>query len=70
MSRREWRCRNPTCPERGGAVLGRLVDEGSGLVLAAGVTEWAVYVDSGRISVTCPVCGNRREFRGRFVRSP
>ncbi len=67
MSRSLWRCRNPDCTTRGGAVLGRLtVDDG--LVLDPAVGSFAVYLDTRRAIVTCPVCGTKREFRGRAVR--
>lgn len=67
MSRSLWRCRNPDCPTRGGAVLGRVTSDG-GLVLDPGVRAFAVYLDTRRIEVLCPACGTRREFRGRSLR--
>lgn len=69
MSRREWRCRNPACPEPHGAVLGRITGDG-GLVLDGGVMRFAVYVDTTRIAVWCPRCGQPRDFAGRMLFSP
>lgn len=66
MSRREWRCRNPGCPVRGGAVLGRLTADG-GLVLDPAVTQFRCYLDTAKVVLTCPVCGTTREFRGSAV---
>lgn len=66
MSRRDWRCRNPGCPEPHGAVLGRVTAEG-GLVLDPGVGRFAVYLDTRRAAVWCPACGASREFRGISV---
>ena len=59
VSRSLWRCRNQGCR----VVLGR-VTAGSALVLAPEVTEFAVYLDTRRVNVKCPVCGAAREFRG------
>ena len=63
MSRREWRCRNPGCPVRHGAVLGRLTADG-GLVLDPAVQTFRCYLDTRRAVVACPACGAAREFRG------
>jgi hypothetical protein len=35
-----------------------------GLVLDPAVRAFAVYLDTGRIEITCPACGTKREFRG------
>jgi hypothetical protein len=67
MSRSLWRCRNSTCPIRGGAILGRVTAD-DGLVLDPAVEVFAVYLDSQKATVTCPACGTRREFRGSTVR--
>lgn len=67
MSRSLWRCRNPGCPVKHGAVLGRVTAEG-GLVLHQSVS-FVAFLDTGRVTVTCPVCGHVRDFRGRSVRS-
>lgn len=67
MSRALWRCRNPDCPTRGGAVLGRVMADG-GLVLDPAVMSFAVYLDTRRVEIICPRCGRRREFRGGSVR--
>lgn len=66
MSRRLWRCRNPHCRTPHGAILGRLkgID---GLILEPGVERVSVYLDTRRVSVHCPECGEPREFRGQFV---
>ena len=66
MSRSLWRCRNPACPVRGGAVLGRITAD-QGLVLAAEVEQFAIYLDTRRAEIACPACGTRREFRGAAV---
>ena len=66
MSRRAWRCRNPGCLERGGAVLGRLTADG-GLLLDPSVNSFAIYLDTRRVVIVCPVCGAAREFRGAAV---
>lgn len=68
MSRSLWRCRNPACSTRGGAVLGRVTGE-DGLMLDPAVRSFAVYLDTRRAIVTCPVCGMGREFRGNVIRS-
>ena len=68
MSRREWRCRNPACPVRGGAVLGRLTADG-GLVLDPAVRVFRVYRDTGKALVGCPVCGASPHFRGAAIMS-
>lgn len=67
MSRSLWRCRNPDCSTRGGAVLGRVTAD-DGLVLDSDVHAFAVYLDTRRAVVSCPVCGMRREFRGSWLR--
>ena len=67
MSRSLWRCRNPNCPTRGGAVLGRVTSD-SGLVLDPAVRAFAAYFDTGRVEVACPACGRAREFRGSSLR--
>ena len=66
MGRREWRCRNPACQTEDGALLGRVVGE-DGLELAAAVVRFAVYVDTGKSTIWCPVCGRPRDFRGRMI---
>jgi hypothetical protein len=67
MSRSWWRCRNPGCPTPHGAVLGRVTADG-GLVLDVAVHAFVAYLDTGRVDVTCPACGIKRDFRGRAVR--
>lgn len=67
MSRSLWRCRNPDCPIRGGAVLGRVTAD-DGLVLDPLVRAFAVYLDTRKTVVTCPTCGSSRDFRGTSVR--
>jgi hypothetical protein len=67
MSRSLWRCRNPMCPVRGGAVLGRVTLD-AGLVLDPAVRAFVVYLDTRRAAVVCPACGASREFRGTSVR--
>ncbi len=69
MSRRLWRCCNEACPVPHGAVLGQVTAEG-GLVLDTAVQIIAVYVDTRRVTVRCPQCSARREFRGSAVFSP
>jgi hypothetical protein len=66
MSHSLWRCRNRDCPVPGGAVLGRVAD-GGGLVLAAGVDKFRIFLDTRRTIVTCPGCGTEREFRGAAI---
>ena len=66
MSRRLWRCRNPGCGERGGAVLGRLTAD-DGLVLDPAVSSFRCYLDSRKVILTCPACGTTREFRGMAI---
>jgi hypothetical protein len=68
MSRRLLRCRNPACPVRHGAVLGRLTADG-GLVLDPAVTCFVVYLDTRRAAIDCPVCGAPRAFSGALVRA-
>ncbi len=67
MSRSLWRCRNPNCPTRGGAVLGR-VTAGEGLVLDPAVRGFALYLDTRKAVIVCPRCGSKREFQGSSVR--
>lgn len=67
MSRSLWRCRNPACSARGGAVLGRVTAD-DGLVLDPAVQGFAVYLDTRRVEIICPGCGTRREFWGSSVR--
>jgi hypothetical protein len=67
MSRSLWRCRNPACPVLHGALLGRVTCD-EGLVLADAV-GFAVFLDTQRITVQCPMCGSARDFQGRYVRS-
>ncbi len=69
MSRRLWRCRNPGCPGRGGAVLGRLTAD-DGLVLDPTVRGFHCYLDTRKVILTCPACGTTREFRGTAVIAP
>ena len=68
MSRSLWRCRNPECATRGGAVLGRVTADG-GLVLDPAVRSFAVYLDSRKATIACPACTSTREFRGLWVRA-
>ncbi len=63
MSRSLWRCRNPECPVPHGAVLGRVTPDG-GLVLKPEVVGLRVFLDTRRVEVQCPRCGQIREFRG------
>jgi hypothetical protein len=67
VSRPLWRCRQPDCPVRHGAVLGRVTADG-GLALAPEVKAFAAHFDTGRVEVTCPACGAKRDFRGRALR--
>ena len=60
MSRRLWRCRNPSCPVPHGAVLGRVTAEG-GLVLDARVRVFQIYIDTRRAMIRCPACATVRE---------
>ncbi|CAA9556264.1 MAG: hypothetical protein AVDCRST_MAG70-1310 [uncultured Thermomicrobiales bacterium] len=66
MSRRLWRCRNPECPQRGGAVLGRLTAD-DGLVLDPAVRGFRAFFDTRRAVVICPSCEAAREYRGNAV---
>ena len=66
MSRSLWRCRNRTCPIPYGTVLGRLTAAG-GLVLDAAVETYNIYLDTRRAVITCPRCGQAREFRGKAL---
>lgn len=66
MSRRVLRCRHPACPERGGAILGRVTLD-DGLALAPLVVRFRVYLDAKRVIIRCPSCGADREFRGTAV---
>jgi hypothetical protein len=63
MSRSLWRCRNRACPIPHGAVLGYLTGRG-GLRLDPAITTFVVYLDTDRVTVTCPACGTPRDFRG------
>jgi hypothetical protein len=63
MSRSLWRCRNRECPDPHRTVLGRLTADG-GLVLHATVETYTIYMDTRRAVITCPRCGQAREFRG------
>jgi hypothetical protein len=47
-------------------VLGRITDD-EGLVLDPGM-DFAVFLDTGRVTVVCPICSAARDFRGRSVR--
>jgi hypothetical protein len=38
-----------------------------GLVLDASVESYSIYLDTGRAVMTCPGCGQVREFRGVAV---
>jgi hypothetical protein len=69
MSRSLWRCRNRACPAPYGTVLGLLTGNG-GLRLDPAITTFVVYLDTDRVTVTCPVCGTQRDFRGSFVSGP
>lgn len=69
MSRRNLRCRNPSCPVSHGALLGQVTSDG-GLVLNPSVRAFAVYVDTKRVIVACPQCSARREFHGTALFSP
>jgi hypothetical protein len=66
MSRSLWHCRNRDCPVPHGAVLGRVTKDG-GLVLAAEIVTFRVFLDTKRVVVCCPHCGRAREFRGSTV---
>ncbi len=66
MSRRQWRCRHPSCPVPHGALLGRLTADG-GLVLDPAVTSCRCYFDTRRAVVRCPACGAERAFRGSAI---
>jgi hypothetical protein len=66
MSRSLWRCQNRLCPIPHGAVLGRVTGEG-GLVLDVAVETYTIYMDTRRAVITCPCCGQSREFRGGAV---
>lgn len=68
MSRSLWRCRNPQCSVPHGAVLGRITSDG-GLVLERSTTQFCCYLDTRRVTVTCPECSAAREFRGTMVSS-
>lgn len=68
MSRSLLRCRNPACPVPHGAVLGRISD-GDVLILNPSVSRFSVYLDTGRIEVTCRACRQSRRFHGRGIRS-
>jgi len=68
MSRSLWRCRNTACPLPHGAILGRVTSD-AGLMLDPAVRSFAVYLDTRRSLVTCPVCGTEREFRGSAIRA-
>lgn len=67
MSRSAWRCRNRTCADPHGEVLGRLTDDRSSLVVAPSVATMRIYLDTGKVDVVCPVCGTVRTFRGAAV---
>jgi hypothetical protein len=49
-----------------GAVLGRVTADG-GLALDPAVSTFAVYLDTGRIRVSCPACGTDRSFAGTVL---
>ena len=66
MGRSKWRCRNPECEIRFGAVLGNVTDLG-GLELAREVLTFSIYFDTRRVAVRCPACGVTRDFRGAAV---
>ncbi len=66
MSRRFFRCRNPSCPTPHGAVLGQLTSEG-GLILVTEVAFLRCFLDTRRTMIGCPACRQEREFRGVFV---
>jgi hypothetical protein len=67
MSRHHWRCRNPACLAEAGATLGTLTRDGGGLCLAPSVRQFAIYLDSQRAEIVCPVCSTVRTFRGTAV---
>jgi hypothetical protein len=66
MSRSLWRCRNRACLVLYGAVLGRVTADG-GLTLASTVVSFRVHLDTRRVMVQCPSCGQTREFRGNAL---
>lgn len=66
MGRRLLRCRNRDCPVGGGAVLGRLTDDG-GVVVSPCKGGVLAFLDSGRAEIRCPACGRPRDFLGRYV---
>jgi hypothetical protein len=66
MSRALWRCKNRECSVPYGALLGRVTADG-GLVLDPAVVGFRVYLDTRRVVVLCPQCGQPREFRGSVV---
>jgi hypothetical protein len=66
MSRSLWRCQNHVCSIPHGAILGKVTSDG-GLVLYAAVESFTIYMDTRRAVITCPRCGQAREFRGEAV---
>lgn len=69
MSRRDWRCRNASCPSLGGYVLGRITTD-DGLVLSHGVWIIRAYLDTQRALIRCPACAAERMFTGKVVFAP
>ncbi len=66
MSRRDWRCRNASCPSLGGYVLGRITSD-AGLVLSRRVRITRAYLDTHRALILCPACATERLFTGKVV---
>lgn len=66
MSRRDWRCRNTSCPRLGGYVLGRITTD-DGLVLSRRVRITRAYLDTQRALILCPACATERLFTGKVV---
>ncbi len=61
MSRTYWRCRNPGCGNPHGAILGTLT-VGGDLVLDPSIAAFRVHLDTRRVLVVCPLCGDARNF--------
>ncbi len=66
MSRRLWRCRNRACPTSHGAVLGSLARDGV-LSVDQSVLNLQCHLEARRTTVTCPRCGQVRDFYGTVV---
>ncbi len=63
MGRRYFRCRNPDCRVRHGALLGRLT-LGGGIELYPDSCSVRVFLDTRRAVVKCSHCGRERGFEG------